>query len=539
MTGTDFGQAFRLGLAAWTAFAAATALGIEHAFWAAMPVWVVAQPWRGVIFERALWRLLGTVIGGAAGLALLAVSPAPWATALGMALLLAAGAALMHLRQGVSSYLPLMSAITVAVVVLPAMLDPAGGLHLALDRLACTLIGGIAVAVIVGLFTPRADTPGFRSEGAALVRRFEAAADLLLGSAATPEARDAAVAEAVHAGAALEARARLVAAGSRDGYRRMAALDAGLAAGLALLEAAGALEADPGARADAQRLMAGAPVPLPASGPLARLAAARAALARADAELQSLAPSGRALPRIAPPGNPAMALRAALLAGLASLAGSAMLILTGSFAAELTAFSMAIFALVLGSVPLPHVLAPKLAAGVLLGAAAGTAYRLGIQPHADGWAALVLTILPFIAFGALARATPRSAPYALDANMCFMLASQAGAAAAPAADVLVAGLSMAAGTLALAACYMAVPRPGRHLIARTRGTLARDIRRLSRSPAPAARRPWPAIWGRRLVTLAVELDKAGETLPRDLLRLATAGHDALDPAPGGQNRSGL
>ncbi|WP_108258589.1 FUSC family protein [Mangrovicoccus ximenensis] len=131
MTKAELGRALSLGAAAWTAFALATALGIEHAFWASMPVWVVAQPWRGVIFERALWRLLGTVLGGAAGLALLALSPSPWATAIGMALLLAAGASLTHLWQGVRSYLPLMSAITVAVVVLPAMLDPSGGLELA------------------------------------------------------------------------------------------------------------------------------------------------------------------------------------------------------------------------------------------------------------------------------------------------------------------------------------------------------------------------------------------------------------------------
>lgn len=526
MKRTDFGQALRLGLAAWTAFAVATALGIEHAFWASMPVWVIAQPWRGVIFERALWRLLGTLLGGGAGLTLLAVSPAPWSTALGMALLLSAGGALMHLRQGVSSYLPLMSAITVTVVVLPAMLAPSSGWHLALDRLACTVIGGMAVAVIVGLFTPRADVSGFRAEGAALVGHFEDAAVLLLSDMATPAERDTAVAETVHAGAALEAKARLVAAGSRDGYRRMAALDGILAAGLGLLEAANALEAEAEDRATARRVMAGETVALPASGPLARLAAARRALATAGADLQSVAPSGLSLPRIIPPGNPAMALRAALMAGFASLAGSSMLILTGSFAAELTAFSMAIFALVLGSMPQPHAMAPKLGTGVVIGAVAGTAYRLGVQPYVDGWAMLVLTLLPIIALGALARATPRSAPYALDANMCFMLASQAGAAAAPAPDVIVSGLSMTVGTLALVACYMALPRPGSHLIDRARDGLSRDLRSQARDPA--GRHSWAALWGRRLVTLAVELDKAGEPLPRTLLKLASDGHSELD-----------
>ncbi len=208
-----------------------------------------------------------------------------------------------------------------------------------------------------------------------------------------------------------------------------------------------------------------------------------------------------------------------------------MYILSGSFSAELTAFSMAIFALVLGSMPLPHVIAPKLGTGVVLGVIAGMAYRIGVQPHIGGWSDLVLTILPFIAIGALARAHPRSAPYALDANMCFMLSSQAGAAAAPMPAVLASGLSMAAGTLAMVGCYMALPRPGRHLAARTRTRLDRDLALLSARAEPLGHRRWAAIWGRRIVTLAVELDKSGETLPPDLLGLASAGHDLLDRQP--------
>ncbi|NDW00185.1 FUSC family protein [Salipiger sp. PrR002] len=521
----DLGLALRLGVAAWTAFAVATALGIEHAFWAAMPVWVVAQPWRGVIFERALWRLLGTVIGGAAGLALLLLSPGPWVTALGMALLLSLGAALMHLRQSVSSYLPLMSAITVAVVVIPSLTDTTGSVHLAFDRLTCTLIGGVAVAVIVGLFTPRADMAGFRSEGAALVRGFEETAALLLAHETTSTQRNASVSELIHVGAALETKARMIAAGSRDGYRRMAALDGILAAGLALIEAATALAKDPVNR---QLALQDAPGPGPSTGPLARFIEARRALAEAGASLQTVAPSARPFSRIAPPGNAAMAARAALLAAIASFAGSVLLILSGSFAAELTAFSMAIFALVLGSAPLPHVVAPKLAVGVLLGCAAGAAYRLGVQPYVGGWLSLIITILPFIAVGALARATSRSAPYALDANMCFMLASQAGAAAAPSSEVLASAFCMAAGTLAMVAVYMVVPRPGQHLAARCRSLLERDLRGLSEHSSQRAHKRWKELWGRRLLTLAIELDKAGERLPPDLLDLASKGHDYLE-----------
>ncbi|SOC15858.1 uncharacterized membrane protein YccC [Rhodobacter sp. JA431] len=530
MTRTQLGQALRLGLAAWTAFAVATALGIEHAFWASMPVWVVAQPWRGVVFERALWRLLGTLIGGGIGLVLLTLSPTPWVTAVVMAALLALGGALTHLWQGVRNYLPMMTALTIGVVVIPALLDPSGGFDLAMDRLACTFIGGVSVALIVGLFTPKADSAGFRAEGAALAQRFPEVARLLLDTRVPTTRKDEVVAEVIHLGAELETKARLVAAGSREGYRRMAALDAILAAGLALLEAATEAARNFPTREAAQRLLSDEPGtgPLPETGPLPRLSRSLAALGAAIDELQSTAPSGRDLPRLAPPANPTLALRGAVVAALASFAGSAMQILVGGFAMELTAFSMAIFALVMGSLPQPKLIAPKMAVGVVIGAVTGAAYRIGLQPHLTGWLDLVITILPFIAVGAIARAYPRTAIYALDYNMCFMLASQAGAAPALTPDVIQSAIAMTVGTLAIVVCYVALPRPGPALIGRTEARLAADLELIAKRSEPISAQRWTAIWGRRVVTLAIELEKAGEALPRRVLRLASAGHAAID-----------
>jgi uncharacterized membrane protein YccC len=58
-------QGLLLALAALIAFAIAAALHVHHAYWAAMPVFVVAQPMRGLVFERGLFRLLGTLAGAA------------------------------------------------------------------------------------------------------------------------------------------------------------------------------------------------------------------------------------------------------------------------------------------------------------------------------------------------------------------------------------------------------------------------------------------------------------------------------------------
>lgn len=533
MTRSEWGRALSLGMAAWMSFVVATALGVDHAFWASMPVWVVAQPWRGVTMERALWRLVGTVIGGAAGLALLMLSPSPWVTGIGMSVLLAIGAALIHLWSGVRSYMPLMCSITVGVVVVPAMLGTSGEFTLALERLVCTLIGGLAVALIVAPFTPHADKAGFRKAGVDLADRFVATARLLLEQTESEEALDKAVADTIREGAALEARARLVAAGSRDGYRRMAALDAILAAGLGVLEAATSARHDPKSRALALQVLLALetrPTVTPEQEDypaVARLVEARRTLCIATEDLQAVAPSGRDLRKLVPPHDPALALRGAVMAAAGGLVGSALFIVTGNIVGELTAFSMVIFSLVLGSMPVPQSIAPKLIVGVFMGALAGVIYRIGVQPYVTDWMSLVLGLAPFIAVGAIARANPRTAIYALDANMCFMLASQAGAATAPLNDVLWSGAAMVVGTLAVVLSILAMPRPGRGLIAKTEAKLQRDLAELSARRGDVDAHRWSALWGRRLLTLATGLDTAGEGLPRHLLTVAGQGYEVL------------
>ena len=71
-------RAFVLALSSWLSFVIASLLGIEHAYWAAMPVWVVAQATRGLVFERALYRLLGTAAGAILGIVILQWSPTVW-----------------------------------------------------------------------------------------------------------------------------------------------------------------------------------------------------------------------------------------------------------------------------------------------------------------------------------------------------------------------------------------------------------------------------------------------------------------------------
>src|SRR5690606_8334708 len=54
------GYGLRLALSALLAFSVASLLQVENAYWAAMPVWVVTQNVRGLLIERAVFRVVGT-----------------------------------------------------------------------------------------------------------------------------------------------------------------------------------------------------------------------------------------------------------------------------------------------------------------------------------------------------------------------------------------------------------------------------------------------------------------------------------------------
>jgi uncharacterized membrane protein YccC len=62
--------AARTTAAAQLALLAAWALGLQHTHWAAMSVWLIAQPTRGLLFEKSVLRVVGTFAGAGASLAL-------------------------------------------------------------------------------------------------------------------------------------------------------------------------------------------------------------------------------------------------------------------------------------------------------------------------------------------------------------------------------------------------------------------------------------------------------------------------------------
>ncbi|EPG1832800.1 FUSC family protein, partial [Pseudomonas aeruginosa] len=140
------------GLALYLAFG----LELEQPQWALMTVFVVSQPYSGMVLAKGMFRLIGTCAGALVSIDMVALyGQASLPFLLLMALWLAfctAGASLLHNH---ASYGFVLAGYTAAIVALPASADPATVFDQAVAR--CSEIGlGILCAALVNvLLWPR------------------------------------------------------------------------------------------------------------------------------------------------------------------------------------------------------------------------------------------------------------------------------------------------------------------------------------------------------------------------------------------------
>jgi uncharacterized membrane protein YccC len=533
------GYALRMFMAAMLAFSIASLLHVENAYWAAMPVWVVAQAQRGLLFERALFRIAGTVLGAAAGFGILWLSAQPTVVLALLALWVALNSGLTRILRGVRSYGALMAGITAAVVALPSLLDPGHSLNIAVARVECTLIGVLVVTFVTGAATPESPRAAFYARVRELAGDAVASvAELLTG--AKQELTERRILREI---AEVDAAAALVMAGSIEGYRRIRHVNAFVAASLAMMAVGQTL---------ARRKLASewAAEPLPrllkdfaarlrtrdspaqdmdlrvllkkAAAIEARLGAVLEQLVRAEAALFSNAPGSTSdskeglAPereiRLAPYYDWPLACRTGLVSGIATFLAAALGLASGWPAAELGALGVCIFSMLLGSVPKPKVVAPAVLKGVVAGVIAATFYRFVVLPHVATVPELVFSVMPFILLGAFARASRKTALPALDANMCFLLASQA--VLPPVTDPRAilnggAALILAAATVTIGfMLFPRTPRDPRALATGTARTIVNDLERLiagtALSPDADAHR------ARQVLRLMLHLGQAGD-----------------------------
>jgi uncharacterized membrane protein YccC len=142
--------AVRLTLASTLAMAIAAGMALHNPWWAAMAVWMIGQPSRGLLLERSLAQLVGTVFGTAAGAAIVLASPSLPVAAICLTVWIAICCGVANVMRHQRAYGAALCGLTSAVIVsltFASNLDPIG---FALARALDTFVG-VGSAILVAL----------------------------------------------------------------------------------------------------------------------------------------------------------------------------------------------------------------------------------------------------------------------------------------------------------------------------------------------------------------------------------------------------
>lgn len=470
----DIHIGIRLGLTALLAFAIAEALSIPNPYWAAMPVWAMSQPTRGLLLERGVHRLLGTVVGAAFGLALLGATMPTWATVGAFAVWMATMTTLIPLMRGVHAYTPLLAAMTAAIVVVPAIAHPFDVLQLAYARVACTLIGFLVSMAVGYLLTPRASTELLSLQISKIAdRAVTHASALLMGLTDSDEEEQ----RLLHELAELQLAAGAAGAGSAAGYKQLHRVEEMAIAVCRLLSEVHSLTRDrltcptqsletSAALNDAVRgffitgdgaAQAMLQALVPALEP--HLSALREAVGEAKTPLATNCKGGNVNALLAPYRDLGTALEGGVVAGLVCVAALAAVAALHVPHLDAAALGLCIVVTMLVSHPESLRISRSVLVGALAGIIVAILYRWLVLPHVHTSIELVMSLAPFLLLGGLARADARIGAMAFDANQLFLFAGQASLGTAPfGKEVLQGAIALAAGIALPCLIFMHVQR---------------------------------------------------------------------------------
>ncbi|BAI76231.1 hypothetical protein AZL_d04050 (plasmid) [Azospirillum sp. B510] len=511
--------AIRLTVASILAMALATALSLQNPWWAAMAVWMVGQPARGLLLERSLAQCLGTVLGAAAGVALVLPWPGtPAASVLGLVAWIAVCCGFANIMRHQRAYGAALCGLTSAVVVsltLGTEVDPLG---FAAARVIDTLIGIGSALLVAFAFGPSSPGPTFAGRVRTVTSQaLDLIAEALADSGARPPARER---EFLLALAALEASAEDAAAGSIAARRKLGEVKALFALLLDLIVIARAIRSREGSalapgHADMATLREAferSAVALNAKGDLdiRSIQAASERLEEADPVLSPVLEEMRALLNRAADGHrrigavsdqpaplwstphPDLAgLRLAVLRGVlaVSLAGVAWLSI-GWDPLRFLMLGTCIFTVLFSAADEPAGVVRQVFIGGLAAATAAFLWRVVVLPEvANGWLSFGLAI-PIVFAASLLQAKPNTAFVGLAANMLFAVLARP-VDVVPSPPLALAGVeTMLLGGISISYAFYRWLLPMD--TARRRAHLSASIRREIAAIAIRSSTPWAA-----------------------------------------------
>lgn len=175
-------------LALWIGFA----VGLPRPYWAMTTAYIVSQPLAGAVRSKALYRVLGTMLGGAAAVALVPnLVNAPVLLCLALALWVGACLTISLLDRTPRSYVLMLAGYTAAIIGFPAVSQPGAIFDLAVWRVVEIGLGIVCATLVHSLVFPRPVGTVLRARlGAWLGEADRWALDVLKGADEQAFARD-------------------------------------------------------------------------------------------------------------------------------------------------------------------------------------------------------------------------------------------------------------------------------------------------------------------------------------------------------------
>ncbi|PVM77422.1 FUSC family protein [Caulobacter radicis] len=175
-------------LALWIGFA----VGLPRPYWAMTTAYIVSQPLAGAVRSKALYRVLGTMLGGAAAVAMVPnLVNAPVLLCLALALWVGACLTISLLDRTPRSYVLMLAGYTAAIIGFPAVSQPGAIFDLAVWRVVEIGLGIICATLVHSLVFPRPVGTVLRARlGAWLGEADRWALDVLKGADEQAFARD-------------------------------------------------------------------------------------------------------------------------------------------------------------------------------------------------------------------------------------------------------------------------------------------------------------------------------------------------------------